>query len=948
MASLNNQDPKVQAVALLKDQCINPNNLKYFLALIQKNQFIEITIPGTKEPVKLKPQEAWLAVETWLRDTDSNLSFPEKGSVFFKAGKLMDSLESQQEIIRTAAAARIALQQTRGGSDNKPIVDSPISSSLQKALHDRKGFYQTYNDHLLNPLSSKVADSPLLAYITDDFVRHQVASQIVANWPNFISSGERNETTIIKEIDEMAQLITHTNTPQRNNLLHLIHSDAGETNAINLFNTLQKEVEGYYQSKNPNLSKEQALAAGYQEAKKYSEYALLGTTFNTVSQAIGGSSLVGSITAQDKIILDRTLRQQIHAAAKSQHLSGQDIIMATIDSLIKDDGTQGSSTRRAQLKQILDPMASQIETSEIALRSQYLGNNFYSSGSRRLLATDFVAAAVGIDPFVPWIKEKDLKDIEEGLNSKYGRGDLSSMLQDELAKGSAADTHKITELTAYLDKKGGYKLYLDARQDGSYSTAAELFSKTIANYQSIREPFDKFYDRAWKGIDKIDDIIHYPQRWIAEKLDDIKSRIVVPIGKYRVPVFGLGGFIADRWVDIQKRIALGIYKFSRKDARFRSSFWRGVANYSKVFYWSDANFARTNFHFVEKGWGNLLNWGAKKAGLKSFAVAKRYVGQKLWSGFSKVAPGLAKKFAGTAVQKIITSLGFATISGGTSLIIQIGLAVIGAGLKKLVQFFRDSTYRNKVLNRLALVIPPVFSLQIFTAIGGAIAALVAGVAGFIGTAFAAIAALFVQALMIAGIFLLSFMLIFQIFKATVNLDSGVGKFIVNVVCDESGNGNASVNAAACIAKVLSDCSLNPLTAGNSNTPTWQCVLASLLADDVTAELKRSATSYSVLQCVGLVAAVDIATGGSGGFPNAKDMDSTHPGSYEFHSGVGSCRPGDFFVDKNGTWGHTGVFIELAGPYIKCIDANGGGPGVVRDANTCVWPSSNIAGCLHKI
>lgn len=182
-----------------------------------------------------------------------------------------------------------------------------------------------------------------------------------------------------------------------------------------------------------------------------------------------------------------------------------------------------------------------------------------------------------------------------------------------------------------------------------------------------------------------------------------------------------------------------------------------------------------------------------------------------------------------------------------------------------------------------------------------------------------------------------------------SLDSGAGQLIGNILCEggDSG-GNQKAKTAACIVEILTKCGINPLTASNASGSSWQCVLASTLAQSAITTLQYSATNYSVLQCVGFIVAIDVATGGAGsGFGNANSLGTSPPSGYRYAAGVGSCSPGDFFVDTSGAWGHTGVFLGVSGPTIKCMDANGGGPGVVRGSESCTWLTSKVAGCLKK-
>ncbi len=188
---------------------------------------------------------------------------------------------------------------------------------------------------------------------------------------------------------------------------------------------------------------------------------------------------------------------------------------------------------------------------------------------------------------------------------------------------------------------------------------------------------------------------------------------------------------------------------------------------------------------------------------------------------------------------------------------------------------------------------------------------------------------------------------------TFNIDSGPGQIVTNIVCtlaDQEASNSFShprLSAGKCVYQVLTGLGLNPLNAGNATGSIITSIANGLGNQSAADQAIYSATNYATFQCSGFDSVVDIMTGGVGDFTDAHNLDTINPSNYNFVAGVESCAPGDFFVDKNGKWGHTGLFVSVEGANIICLDANADGMGTVRDESTCRWPTSNIAGCLKS-
>lgn len=295
---------------------------------------------------------------------------------------------------------------------------------------------------------------------------------------------------------------------------------------------------------------------------------------------------------------------------------------------------------------------------------------------------------------------------------------------------------------------------------------------------------------------------------------------------------------------------------------------------------------------------------------------------------------------GKAIAALITATtGIGTFISGILLVgLVIDIAKLGFNFVK--EFLRNADFRKKIL-RVASIVTG--TLAVFK---------LAPIGLFLG----AIGLLMLQTILLSAAVALGllafFMIFFNIFtKLPWDIDSAPGNLnLLNLVCDKTGQGdNPTINVAVCIAQILSDANLNPLTKSGVLSGLWQSIIAALSSFGGAAErLHYSANQYLTLQCSGLNSAIDVALGGSGHFSDANLLDTIEPPGYHFSPGVGSCSPGDFFVDKNGKWGHTGVYVSDGGPYIQCVDANSDGKGLVRGPDSCVWEKSKIAGCLKKL
>lgn len=447
-------------------------------------------------------------------------------------------------------------------------------------------------------------------------------------------------------------------------------------------------------------------------------------------------------------------------------------------------------------------------------------------------------------------------------------------------------------------------------------------------------------------------------RQIIEKWDHFAENVaVVKVGKTKVPVFRLLPWGMDKWHQFKKVTAIKWLKGLRGT---RNPFGRFAQFSLRHYLKSDLTWSGAFYSGMRELWSKrivvpVIRWttlkylsllGPQRSGIFKY-LALKAAGSNIARAGARTATRFLLKIGGKGLAKLgskaIVAIGLASTGiGGVVSAILTGLMIfdlLRLGFDFVKEFVRNVDFRNKILK-----------------LGGIFGGLVTlGWLAPLGLFLAGIGVLVLQTLLVAAAWTLGliagFTLLFNVFQHSIKLDSAPGRLIASIICDESGEGgNPRLNTAICIAQILTDCSINPLTSGNANSSAWQCALASLIADDAMTALKTSATKYQVLQCVGFVVAVDLATGGSGsGFGNAKTLCDSVPSGWRCVQGVGSCAPGDIFVSKGGAWGHTGIVADpLPGsPYIQCLDANGGGPGIVRNSEECRYPKSSIYGCLKR-
>lgn len=659
------------------------------------------------------------------------------------------------------------------------------------------------------------------------------------------------------------------------------------------------------------------------------------------------------LNKQEKAKLAKTIIQTI-ASSSGKALSSEEIIKRAAETLKIEESSF------AAIKEELNKtgLAYAIEYRQNELHI-LVENNHLTRGEINLLSQ-------GINPFNTHIKNKETLDkatkkildeyqIETGTRFNTLTEAINHELSQEPTTKESLSRHTnwSRKLRSHLDQEISYTI-LDENE--RKLVGRTRFGRQFLEFRSrVYELQSKFFD---KWVDLEETITG--KRWLNRQLNKWDTFAEnFKVGKAQIPIFRLRNWVFDQLDKWKERTTVNLITRAKSGGELRGlrKTWVWILEKYK-----QGNFtvSGASFEAFRSSWGGVTKWATLQSGKFASAVAVK-IGIKGSVQSMSVLVGRAGtrmllKLGGRALAKfgVKAAAALAGIAGGISSGIGIVLAasmiwdLLKLGWVFVKELFQNSSFRKTVLGwttAIAAVFTASNLLRLFTLIGVFFGGVIATTLGYL-----------MLALVIIGIYTFIGTHTYNNIQTTarldvnLSLDSGIGGIIGNILCDsgEGGGGNSRAQTAACIVEILSKCGINPLTAGNAQGNSWQCVLASTLAQSAIAELQRSATSYSVLQCVGFIVAVDVATGGSGaGFGNANSLASSPPSGYRFAAGVGSCSPGDFFVDISGAWGHTGVFVGNAGAVIKCLDANGGGPGLVRGSDSCVWPSAKVAGCLKK-
>lgn len=949
---------KIFSEVLSRDSNTGFHQLAYYLKSIIGNRPIELAIPGEKGLVRISASDAWQYIEEWSLDNQSNLPMGDRGRVATRARRLLNYLElTIQGRAREAAAAHQAILES---VDNRPIKDArpvtPSGVNLKKLLELRDLQYKLIQDKFLGKLETSLQKSRYLARFKDDPHTLSILSGLLsANSQNLL-----NHPNNIARADEVAQLIQyHSGRWNINNAAHLAYAESSQVEGgelDELVEITQKTIKGVYGDDLEGLNKFRG------EVSKMGSLSRL-LTLSQIDSLI--DMVAPDAPDSGKKNLSHNLRSAIVNSLNSGYISPEDLLsLAASNAGIP-------ANQLGDLKKI----TSYIE--EIRYNEQH--NTLTGSlqeNNPRIAATLGISSDIGVSPHIPWLSSQDLDSQAVSLIEKYHLKEtdsFSKIIEREILKDKDADFGLITDLTNHLSNASQRRYYKTTLSGNPIYSLRDRLSRTWGGITGYTQPVERFYERTNKHIFGVYDVLNKPFDGVGNWLINLQENY---------PIFNPGKFINDKLMGGQLWVAQKILDWSdqlKGTGRWYSGIFTQISDFTGGFIHSEAQWSDASFHFIQKKWGNILDWGAKKAGYAGFDAVKAKIGSTLWSGFSKLAPGLAEKLSAGALGKLVLSFTAGTLSAGTTILIQVGAMLLWEGAKGIWNFLFNSQKRSEMLARLPLA---VWASTAFTgltmlpgAIVGGVLALGSSLLGGIGVVVSSLATIFIPAIIVAGasVTLLVFINLWSSTTSRIDSSSALSQFVSNIVCDDAGNPtlpgvnagdttdaptttatapNSVLSCATCLAKYLNEC-YGPSVNSSNISRGLSCMAAKAISPEAVSIIERSAISFTYLQCVGFVQA-SIACGG-GSLPGANACsyaNQSNWGGYTFRAGLGGAKPGDPIVFKSSgscsdsAPGHIGILKGDAGALVCLVDANSTCSGCVSD-NNCL-PKTNVAGHLSKL
>ena len=928
----NQLSPEQQLWSLLtQDQNSNHQLLTYYLKLILSGRPLDLKLVDDTIH-RFSPEQTWQEIIAWATKNEVSLPMGDGGSRKIRASRLLNYLElNVQGKTREAAANFQAIRESSKTNAFQSISSiTPKENNYLKALEIRRLQLNLINDKILGKLSTDIQQTRYLQKFKGDPNTYSMLSGLLAaDAINLRSIPKDEPNRIADEITQLVQL--KYGYRSINNAAHLAYADSAEQDLPELLDVINFRIKAEYGDQENEFQ---------QDMSRYAALSGL-TTISDIPTLVNLVAHQGSDNQRFATILQQT----ILASSTSGYVSGEAIIKAAIASA----GLPDPDNVYTQLSK-LAPLIEEVHHNEA---KNILGGNIFENDPR-LLHTLNLSRDIAVSPKTPWITSKDLQAQEKALHQKYGSGDLQQILEAELSLETTADYRKIVDINDYFKSFSDHRRYQQSLANNTLYSLRDNIGKARGNFTAVKSPIDRFTQKIGKTYWKVDDFVHAPFNYLVDKWVSIQERF---------PILNPGKLIYTKISDAQRWVALKIYKWSTKIAksnRWYAGAFRQISEFSKIFFKENADWHLASYTFIQKKWGNLLEWGAKKAGRKSLQAIKAEIGTKLWDGFSKLAPGIAKKMSAGALGELIASFTAGTLSGGTTILIQIGLALVWEGLKGIWKFIKNTdNFRDKLISKIPAILG-VLSIGL-AALPGAIAAgLIAGGSALIATIGSLITSLlstiFLPAVLAVGAMIIIFFLLFQTFSTSTHLDSEIVQQIVsNILCNDSSEPstepvNKVASCASCLVKYLTECygeSINATTLSKG----VGCLIAKSVAPDVASIIEGSTTKFTNLQCVGFVQAAIACGGGSLAGNNACGYVAGAPG-YKFTPGLAGASPGDPVVFKSsgtcgeGAPGHIGILKEDAGALVCLIDANQVCDGCPSD-NNCL-PKTNLAGYLKKI
>lgn len=928
MATNLTQD-QIDQLAHLQDLLVRDGNgnhqlLSYYLKLILNNRPIELKMSDGK-PFTISPKLAWDEILKW--NEKAGLPMGDKGSRQIRASRLLNYLDLVQGNTREAATNFQAIKDSAEAL-SKATPTTTRGQNIKKMVDIRKLQLEIHNRQAMGQLSTLLEQTSFIKrFASDRPTQIALTGLFAANAANFINS-DVPKHVMAEEITKLIQL-NAGRTASINNAAHLAYSQAALDSELGEIST----TIGSFVSKKYKSTDEFIKETG--RISHISHILTVGDIPELVDM------LVPNADQQDRQNLAHALQSTVIRSTRGYYTSGDAILSDAFN-------LAGLPADKAENLSALAPFLEEIRATEL---NNTIGGNI-DENDPRILNTLNISSEVGVSAHIPWLTKEDLDSQIAALQTKYGTKDLSALLQSELGNVDKADFEKISDIKKLFSNIEQRNSYDRALADNPAYYLRDKIDKTVGRFFAFRSPIDRFSQKIGKKVWAVDDFIHAPARYLANQWGKLEEM---------APILNPGKFIYDKVNGVQLWIATKILDWS--DSLIGKGHWATkalthISDFSRGFINENGSWSGANYVFVQKKWGDFLDWGAKKAGFDTgWRGLQAHIGTKLWDGFAKIAPEMAGKLSAGSFGKLIASFTAGTLSAGTTIIIQIGLMLLGEAFKKIQQFFNDKKFREQIIRRLpALVgIASVSLASLPAAIVGGIIALGSGTLAVFGSAISALfTTIFLPAIIAIGAILGSIFLLYQVLQMTAQIDPGTGiQILTNILCDSPSDSSSEPSSpstkvaycASCLVKYLTQCYGQSVTGTKIQSKGISCIIASVITQPAADAIEASAVYYNNLQCVGFARAAALC-GGSDlpGQAVASDYIRLDTLGYKFVSGVDSCQQGDFGI-IDGSIGHIFVVKQKNNATITAIDANFVCPGCVSD-NTPI-PSNKVAGCLKK-
>ena len=928
---LSNAQRQIVIESLNLDKNSNYSRLEYYLKQILVGR--DVTFETRSDtPFTVSPEEAWDIISTWGSDPSVNLPLGDRGSRKTRASRLLNYLDTN--ILGKTAEAAASYQAILDQADkpffapNEQVADT-TGKALQKSFEIRREQIKALQGGLIGKLTTNLEKTKFLQSIEDVHTRVLVSQMFAVASANFRVPSDYTP----EKINQL--LLPLAGVGSINLVMHQAYSEHAKEMFAEISETIDSGVRQQYQGDETKY---------LQDVEKLRDLSTLSPDVSDIPWMV--NHIAVAATAEEKTRLITALRSQVIISARGQHRDGSALLQ---DALTSAGLSGGDSAHFAGL-------FSSLEEMEIKERSSLLGSDLADRDSR-LLSTSGLAAQLGVSRSIPWLKQNDLDKMTRQLLGEYKVSSLEAAFTAESTKAGGPDLKKLAQIKDLVGKTNDFHYYQGSLRNSLSLRLQNTLAKGTGTFAAYKQPVDRFTQKLWKGYDKVDSVINWPARTLVNRLEKLQERF---------PLLNPAGYVLKRWNGFQTGIALRIHSWAlsvHQAGGLFGGFAGHISDFTEGFVKYNADWSSATHFFINRKWGNVLDWTAQKAfKQESWAALKGTIGTTLKNFAFKVAPGLSAKVAAYAAE---IGLSFEGI-GLALLAVQVGWDVLSFGFNAIKNFLTNAGgFRDTVLNWLPVIIGgaitfavglPALMLAGFTGLGALALAFLAAIAGSLVTLFLS-AGLWSLAI-VGGVALFTFVIL----NPTFQLDSGISQLETNILCDQSGNNtsiNPIANNALCIAKVLSGCQLNPLFQNELAEPSWKCVVAGLLVNGAVAQLQISQfldgwpTKVPHLQCVGLAA----AAAGSG-FPQTNACNYANPqftpNGFTYLAGCPNMQPGDLFIMGASTCsdksvGHIGVVIKTSPGDDKftCVDANFAGPGQVRSDASCFFMKDQISGCLRK-